>query len=755
MSPRPGSRAGRDERRASGGLRRRAASRETSTSSAPRWRSRPSRGADEARRRHEGRLRALRDLQRGGPRRAREGAEAPRPAGREGPGARPAGQWRRPAERGGALRRASSCRRASSWSPPTAARMGHHDYDALGDPLPTHPMVVLINHDTASAAEILTSALGDHHLATIVGTRSFGKGTFQEVIHLDGRRRARPDGRRVSDRERNLARRQGDHAGRQGGGQPPDQAGRGAPEGARRAGREDGGREQVSPRRGAALGRRVGDRGAAGPLLGRRAPLRARPRRRRWLAARWRCGRATWRWSTSAQAAPRRCARWARRSAPRDVVAALLWDREAAPGLPGARSRTRHGTRRPRRARAPPLTRRDLTDLADLHRRSGDRARLRRRRLGRPRTRRRPALDPHRRRVGPRAAGRRAGRGGPPARRPAPTCPGTVEPMLPQRCSATKRAAWLPGVDRLAVTAEIVLDGERRAAVGELLSEPHPLGRASRLRPAGRDLRGPRARPPAAVADAAWASRAERRRRSPRAAPVGVARDRVLRAGVRVRRRRSGGPAPTPSTQTEAHRLIEHLMILTNERVAELCERRHVPDLYRVHEQPDPERIERLVEQLAALDVPTPPLPKSLIPVAGRRARRGDKPPGGKRGGAARTRPRRVYISRAPLPEAGLLLRAKPGPRRPRQPRLRAFHLADQALPGPRRPPRAAVGGRGGRGRAGPRARPRGRAGTARSASGEATRRSATPTTSAPRSCSGASCSRAGGARRSRARSRA
>jgi carboxyl-terminal processing protease len=62
--------------------------------------------------------------------------------------------------------------------------MGHHDYDAVGDPLPRQPIVVLINHDTASAAEILASALGEHHLATIVGTRSYGKGTFQEVIHL-------------------------------------------------------------------------------------------------------------------------------------------------------------------------------------------------------------------------------------------------------------------------------------------------------------------------------------------------------------------------------------------------------------------------------------------------------------------------------------------------------------------------------------------------------------------------------------------
>ncbi len=46
-------------------------------------------------------------------------------------------------------------------------------------------MVVLINRDTASAAEILTAALDDDDLATVVGTRSFGKGVFQEVIDLD------------------------------------------------------------------------------------------------------------------------------------------------------------------------------------------------------------------------------------------------------------------------------------------------------------------------------------------------------------------------------------------------------------------------------------------------------------------------------------------------------------------------------------------------------------------------------------------
>jgi carboxyl-terminal processing protease len=61
---------------------------------------------------------------------------------------------------------------------------GSQVYDAVGDPLPSKPTVVLIDHNTASAAEILASALEEHHVATTVGTRSFGKGTFQKVIGL-------------------------------------------------------------------------------------------------------------------------------------------------------------------------------------------------------------------------------------------------------------------------------------------------------------------------------------------------------------------------------------------------------------------------------------------------------------------------------------------------------------------------------------------------------------------------------------------
>jgi ribonuclease R len=186
--------------------------------------------------------------------------------------------------------------------------------------------------------------------------------------------------------------------------------------------------------------------------------------------------------------------------------------------------------------------------------------------------------------------------------------PGAVEPMLPEELS-NDACSLRPGVDRAAVTVELELRGAQVA-------------RAS----FHRSLIRSDARLDYEQVDRVFAGRqpaAEPWREPLRAA-------RAAAAVLAVEREREGGLAVDseepefvfdeqgnvseirPRAQTESHRLIEHLMIAANEAVAGLLADRGVPCLYRVHERPDPERVERLVAQLASLSVATPPLPEAL-----------------------------------------------------------------------------------------------------------------------------------------------
>jgi ribonuclease R len=185
--------------------------------------------------------------------------------------------------------------------------------------------------------------------------------------------------------------------------------------------------------------------------------------------------------------------------------------------------------------------------------------------------------------------------------------PGAVEPMLPEALS-NRACSLRPGEEKLAVTVEMEIHGSEARGVSFHRSRVRSDRRLSY-----REV------------DDIFAGRT--RAEEPWAAPLDAARQ-VSRALAAKRDALEIG-APEPhfdfdsegqvtgvrfEEQTESHRLIEQLMILANEQVAGYLADRRLPTLYRVHERPDATAVVFLVEQLASLDVPTPPVPKDMTP---------------------------------------------------------------------------------------------------------------------------------------------
>jgi ribonuclease R len=186
--------------------------------------------------------------------------------------------------------------------------------------------------------------------------------------------------------------------------------------------------------------------------------------------------------------------------------------------------------------------------------------------------------------------------------------PGAVEPMLPYALSSDA-CSLRAGVDRRAVTVEFELRGAelvRTAFYRSLIRSDECLdydrvdrifaGQETAAEPWGEPLRAARV----------TAAELQRKREHGGALVVDSMEPEVSfdeHGNVSEIRAR---------VQTESHRLVEHLMIAANEAVAGLLSQRGAPCLYRVHEPPDPESVERLADQLASLGVPTPPLPQHM-----------------------------------------------------------------------------------------------------------------------------------------------
>jgi ribonuclease R len=184
--------------------------------------------------------------------------------------------------------------------------------------------------------------------------------------------------------------------------------------------------------------------------------------------------------------------------------------------------------------------------------------------------------------------------------------PGLVAPMLPHDL-ADDACSLRPHQDRLTVTVEVPFDASLRT--GEPLFYRSVIRSRARLTygQAQRILDGAEEAPDVEVGEGL---------RLAEQLATELRRRRFARGALRIQTReitfafdgRGGVERAWAESEPHAHMLVEELMILANEAVGALLAGRNREALYRVHERPDPQSIQRLLAMLTDLEVPTPPV---------------------------------------------------------------------------------------------------------------------------------------------------
>jgi ribonuclease R len=185
--------------------------------------------------------------------------------------------------------------------------------------------------------------------------------------------------------------------------------------------------------------------------------------------------------------------------------------------------------------------------------------------------------------------------------------PGLVAPMLPHEL-ADDACSLRPHVERLCVTVEVPFDGSLEP--GEPAFYRSVIRSDARLTygQAERILSGDEKADDKLVEALQLSERVALNLRQRR-----FARGALRIAGAEIAFQFDGdGGVERAYLETEphAHALIEELMILANEAVADLLASRRRAALFRVHERPDPQSVTRLLSKLADLEIPTPPAPE-------------------------------------------------------------------------------------------------------------------------------------------------